>query len=72
MLLSTMSATFADAQAVKCTAFLHNGDGSWRSFESAVVVGSRGPVKIEAGEILKRGGRRDRADIAEILDTLCG
>ena len=62
----------AQAQAIRCSAFLHNADGSWRSFEAATVVGSYGPVKVEAGEIFKRGAARDKADIAVILESLCG
>jgi hypothetical protein len=70
LLLPLLSA--ADAQAIKCSTFMHATDGSWRSFETTTVLASRGPVKIEAGETFRRGGRKDQDDIATILDGLCG
>ena len=69
----TVMASFAtaNAQAIKCSTFLHAADGSWRSFETTTVIASHGPVKIEAGETFRRGGRKDQDDIATILDGLC-
>ena len=60
------------AQAIKCSAFLHVGDGSWRSFQKGTIIGSHGPVTIDAGETVKRTDTRDKADVAAILDGLCG
>ncbi len=81
------AASAADAQAVKCSDFLHTPDGSWRSFASATVIGSAGPVRVEAGETFRADAgqgknahnkaprddaARQKADIARILDQLCG
>ena len=71
-LLLLGSSLNAQAQAIQCSAFLHNGDGSWRSFQTTTVIGSHGKVAIESGEIFKRNGPKEKADIATILDGLCG
>ena len=62
----------ARAQAVKCSGFLHAPDGSWRSFETATVIGSGGPVRVDAGETFKPTDKREKGDIARILDHVCG
>ncbi len=69
LLLSPMTAR---AQAVKCTGFLHGSDGSWRSFTTGTVIGSHGPVHVEAGQTFRSTDRRDGGDIARILDHVCG
>ena len=62
----------AHAQAIKCTGFLRGADGSWRSFTTGTVVGSHGPVHIEAGQVFRSTDMRDGGDIARILDHVCG
>ena len=59
------------AQTVSCSKFLHNRDGSWSSFVTGEVLGSRGPVPIHAGERFSRNGRGAGADLARTLDALC-
>ena len=62
----------AQAQAIKCTGFLHGADGSWRSFTTGTVVGSHGPVHVAAGQVFRSTDMRDGGDIARILDHVCG
>ncbi len=69
LVLSPMA---AQAQAIKCTGFLHGADGSWRSFTTGTVVGSHGPVHVEAGQVFRSTDMRDGGDIARILDHVCG
>ena len=62
----------ASAQALKCSTFLHNRDGSWTSFWDGVVFGSYGPVPIRTGERFRAGtGGRARNDVARLLDQIC-
>ena len=60
------------AGPIECSRFLHNRDGSWSSFWQGDVFGSYGPMVIHPGERFSRGAERGRADIARILDRLCG
>ena len=61
----------AQAQVVSCSKFLHNRDGSWSSFVTGDVLGSRGVVHIHAGERLSARGPPPLADLAHILDGMC-
>ena len=72
LLALLLSPVVAQAQAIKCTGFLHGSDGSWRSFTTGTVIGSHGPVHVEAGQLFRSTDRRDGGDIARILDHLCG
>ncbi len=66
------SAQSGTAGPIECSRFLHNRDGSWSSFWEGDVFGSYGPVMIHPGERFSRGFDRSRADIAGILDRICG
>ena len=70
-LASLLAASSASAQAIQCSTFLHNHDGSWTSFWNARVLGSYGPVSIHAGERFRLGDGRTKEDIVRILDGLC-
>ena len=60
------------AQALKCSTFLHNRDGSWTSFWDGVVRGSYGPVPIYTGERFRLGtGGRAKNDVARLLEQIC-
>lgn len=61
----------ASAQAVRCSAFLHNNDGSWRSFDHGLVIGPNGPVRLDTGDRLSSKDRSPKGDIARVLDDLC-
>lgn len=61
----------ASAQGIRCSAFLHQSDGSWRSFREGTVLGPRGPIAIETGERFSQGDRSAKGDIARALDGLC-
>ena len=62
----------ASAQALRCSTFLHNRDGSWTSFWDGVVFGSYGPVPIRTGERFRAGtGGRAKNDVARLLDQIC-
>lgn len=61
----------ADAQAIRCSAFLHNRDGSWTSFFKGHVMGERGPIPVAVGERFTRRGRTAKSEIARALDALC-
>ena len=56
---------------IRCSAFLHNADGSWTSFDEATVLGSFGPVDVYPGEKFRRGTGKKQDDVARILDGLC-
>ena len=69
---ATLSTTGpASAQAIQCSTFLHNRDGSWTSFWNARVLVSYGPIVIHAGERFRLGDGRAKDDIVRILDGLC-
>lgn len=58
-------------QPVRCSAFLHNHDGSWSSFVDATFLAVRGPVPVHPGERLSRRGSPAQADLAHLLDRIC-
>ena len=68
-LVATAGTTMA--QVVSCSKFLHNRDGSWSSFDTGDVLGSRGVVHIHTGERFSRRGTPAQADLAQILDGMC-
>ncbi len=70
MLMACTSAPAA-AQGVRCSAFLHERDGSWRSFESGVILLPRGPVRVATGERFRHGSPSAKDYIARLLDQTC-
>ncbi len=71
-LLVSSCAVPAQAQAIKCSAFLDEGGGSWRSFFTGEVIGLHGPIAVKTGERLRRGDGGGRGEVAALLDRLCG
>jgi hypothetical protein len=61
----------ASAQGVRCSAFLHERDGSWRSFEPGIILLPRGPVRVITGERFRRGAPSAKDYIAHLLDQDC-
>ncbi len=61
----------ASAQGVRCSAFLHERDGSWRSFEPGVILIPSGPVRIATGERFRHGAPSAKDYIAHLLDQAC-
>ncbi len=56
----------AHAQGTRCSAFLHQRDGSWRSFVDDEMLLPRGPMPIHAGQRFSRG-----SFVARLLDAQC-
>ncbi len=56
----------AQAQGTNCAAFLHEHDGSWRSFTTDEMLLPRGPMPIHKGERFPRG-----SFVARLLDAQC-
>ena len=56
----------AQAQGTRCSAFLHEHDGGWRSFVDDEMLLPRGPVSIHAGQRFSRG-----SFVARLLDAQC-
>ena len=61
----------ASAQAIRCSAFLHNHDGTWRSFQEADLFGPNGIVHVQSGEILRATSNSPKGEIARALNDLC-
>jgi len=61
----------AAAQAVRCSAFLYNADGTWTSFIEGTLLGSYGPVLVHPGERFKLGASKSQDDVARILNAMC-
>ena len=61
----------ASAQGVRCSAFLHERDGSWRSFEPGIILIPGGPVRVTTGERFRRGRPSAKDYIAHLLDQTC-
>lgn len=64
-------ATSVAAQGTRCSAFLHNRDGSWTSFVDDEMLLPRGPLPIHPGERFSRGSGGARGLVARILDDQC-
>ena len=81
ILASLASATLAASMALappvaaqsrlRCSAFLHDRDGSWRAFEPGVIFGPRGPIRVRTGQLFRHGRPSASAYVAGVLDTLC-
>ena len=56
----------ARAQGTRCSAFLLERDGSWRSFVNDEMLLPRGPMPIHKGERFARG-----SFVARLLDAQC-
>lgn len=56
---------------VRCSAFLHNHDGSWTSFVNATFLATRGPVPVRTGERISERGSPAQVDLARLLTRLC-
>ncbi len=54
------------AQGTRCASFLHDRDGSWRSFVNDEMLLPRGPMPIHEGERFPRG-----SFVAHLLDAQC-
>ena len=63
--MASMAAS-ACAQGTNCADFLHEHDGSWRSFTNDEMLLPRGPVPIHEGERFPRG-----SFVARLLDAQC-
>ena len=72
MIAALVAAAPAAAQSIKCSAFLNEGGGTWRSFFTGEVVGLHGPIAIKTGERLRRGDGGGKGEVAALLDRLCG
>ncbi len=59
-------ATPALAQGTRCASFLHDRDGSWRSFVNDEMLLPLGPMPIHEGERFPRG-----SFVARLLDAQC-
>ena len=66
-----LAASAAAAQGTRCSAFLHNRDGSWTSFTDDEMLLPRGPLPIHKGERFSRGAGGAKAFVARILDDQC-
>lgn len=66
-----LSAGTATAQSIRCSAFLHERDGAWRSFFTGDVIGPRGPIAVTTGERFARGEGGGKGVVAGLLDRLC-
>ena len=74
MIITTAVASMAgaaSAQGVRCSAFLHERDGSWRSFEPGIILIPGGPVRVTIGERFRRGTPSAKDYIAHLLDQTC-
>lgn len=69
--LLVLVGTPAAAQPIRCSAFLHEHDGSWRSFEDGTVLAPRGPVPVATGERFSLSGTPAQRDVARALDAFC-
>ena len=66
------SETIAMAQGVRCSAFLLEHDGSWRSFEPGAIIGPRGEaIEVETGQRFRRGRPSTEDFVARVLDARC-
>ena len=61
-----LAVSAARAQGTRCAAFLHERDGSWRSFVNDEMLLPRGPMPIHKGERFARG-----SFVARLLDAQC-
>ena len=66
------SAMCAEAQTVRCSAFLLEHDGSWRSFEPGAILGPNGDlIDVHTGQRFRRGRPSSSDFIARVLDARC-
>ena len=70
-LVVCLGAVSASAQGTRCSAFLHERDGSWRSFTTDEMLLPEGPVPIHAGEHFSARDRGAKRFIARLLDAQC-
>ena len=56
---------------LRCSAFLHEHDGSWRAFEPGIIFGPRGPIRVRTGQRFRHGAPSASAYVAGVLDALC-
>jgi hypothetical protein len=70
-LVIAMSGASASAQGVRCSAFLHERGGAWRSFEPGAILGPRGPIPVRTGQRFQRGAPSGSDYIARVLDAQC-
>lgn len=71
VLVLASAAVSSPARAIRCSAFLHGRDGSWRSLEAGSVFGPNGRVQIGANDILRPTDRTAKGDVARALNDLC-
>lgn len=64
--LIAVLATPAFAQGTRCASFLHDRDGSWRSFVNDEILLPHGPMPIHEGERFPRD-----SFVAHLLDAQC-
>ncbi len=64
--LILLGPTQALAQGTRCVDFLHERDGSWRSFINDEMLLPRGPMPIHEGERFAHG-----SFVARLLDAQC-
>ncbi len=69
--LSVLASPAAAQSRLRCSAFLHDRDGSWRAFEPGVIFGPRGPIRVRTGQRFGHGAPSASAYVAGVLDTLC-
>lgn len=56
---------------IRCSNFLHNRDGTWRSFSHADLFGPNGVVHVDEGDILNPSARSAKGDVARALNDVC-
>ena len=70
--LAIASVSPATAQGVRCSAFLHERDGSWRSFEPGAILGPDGDlIEVQTGQTFRHGPPTPRDFVARLLDARC-
>ena len=63
--------TASAQQAISCTAFLHNRDGSWRSLADQVVFGPSGRLRVAEDALLRPTDQTPLGEIARALNEIC-
>ena len=67
----TLAGPAAAQSRLRCSAFLHERDGSWRAFEPGAIFGPRGPIPVHTGERFTHGRPSASDYVARVLDRLC-
>ena len=71
-LILASAVTMVQAQTIRCSAFLLEHDGSWRSFEPGAVIGPRGEaIEVQSGQRFRRGRPSASDFLARVLDAQC-